>query len=83
MKIIYLILTASVSRGDRTILYGHYPTSTIISDCKLQDLFARSSAYVCGHLHNIHGFVESNSIWHHHDSGLLELELADWKNNHK
>ena len=65
------------------MLYGHYTTSSLISSCNLHNVMAQSSIYLCGHLHNIHGLAPSNSIWTRHESGLLEVELADWNKNHK
>ena len=57
--------------------FGHYPTSSIVSANSLRLLSAKSVAYFCGHLHTWGGLVPKMYSSHH--SGMLELELADWK----
>lgn len=63
-----------------TIWFGHYPTSSILSPRPgLRQIAANGIAYLCGHLHNLVGLVPQ--MYTHHHSGMLELELADWKLN--
>lgn len=59
--------------------FGHYPTSSIMMSRYLRSLASKSIAYFCGHLHTIFGLVPQMYSPHH--SGMLELELADWKDN--
>lgn len=59
--------------------FGHYPSSSVMSSHTLRNLAAKSIAYFCGHLHTIFGLVPRMYSPHH--SGMLELELADWKDN--
>ncbi|XP_076056550.1 transmembrane protein 62-like isoform X2 [Oratosquilla oratoria] len=65
--------------GDLIIWYGHYTTSSIVSDGDLRQLMKNSLVYVCGHLHTAYQNIKH--MWTHHASGLLELELADWYEN--
>ncbi|ELT94129.1 hypothetical protein CAPTEDRAFT_182321 [Capitella teleta] len=69
------------SRGSNmTIWFGHYPTSTIASpQPQLRNLLGSGAVYMCGHLHTLAGLAP-----HMHSpqqSGYLELELGDWKDN--
>ena len=43
-------------------MFGHHPTSTILSphtDLGIRDVLAPGLVYLCGHLHNLHGIVET------------------------
>ena len=73
---------ASQSKVNATIWFGHYPTSSIFSSGLipgLRHVAAKGIAYLCGHFHTFGGIVPR--MYSHHHSGLLELELADWKHN--
>ncbi len=62
-----------------TVWFGHYPITTIHSERKLVDVMKNGAVYLCGHLHNFIGLI--NKMYARHASGMLELELADWKDN--
>jgi len=65
---------------NQTVLFGHYPTSTMYHARQMRDIFGSMSlAYLCGHLHNGAGLVPH--MQHMHSSGVAELELGDWKKN--
>lgn len=73
---------ASELNVNATIWFGHYPSSIIFSYGVLPGLrhiAAKGIAYLCGHLHTFIGMVPQ--MYSHHHSGMLELELADWKQN--
>ncbi|XP_046445008.1 transmembrane protein 62-like isoform X2 [Daphnia pulex] len=71
---------ATNSNVNGTIWFGHYPSSCIFnSGPGLRDVASKGIAYLCGHLHNFVGFVPE--MYSRHYSGMLELELADWKDN--
>jgi len=73
-------LGIEANNNNQTILYGHYPTSTLFGATSMRDLFASLSiAYLCGHLHNGGGVIPK--MQHMHRNGVAELELADWKKN--
>lgn len=57
--------------------FGHYPSSIIESSNRLRALTSKGMAYFCGHLHTWGGLVPK--MYSLHSSGMLELELADWK----
>lgn len=42
-------------------------------------LYRRGVAYLCGHLHNFIGLMPN--MYARYPNGMLELELADWKDN--
>ncbi|CAG4974087.1 unnamed protein product [Parnassius apollo] len=74
--------------ADHIVWFGHYPTSCILSlEKDSQRLNIRqfignskgSQAYVCGHLHAMGGLVPR--MYTLQQSGFLELELGDWKDN--
>lgn len=61
-----------------SIWFGHYPSSSMISVSPgFRSLAAGAVTYLCGHYHNLYGAVPHMYTRHH--TGLLELELADWK----
>lgn len=66
--------------SNATVWFGHYPTSCIISPKPgLRNLMRSGVAYMCGHLHTLGGTVPNMYTLQH--SGILELELGDWKDN--
>lgn len=66
--------------SNATVWFGHYPTSCIISPKPgLRNLMKSGIAYMCGHLHTLGGTVPNMYTLQH--SGILELELGDWKDN--
>lgn len=74
--------SAKESNVNATVWFGHYPTSSIFSSGLLPGLrqvAANGIAYLCGHFHTFGGFVPR--MYSHHHSGMLELELSDWKSN--
>lgn len=67
-----------------SIWFGHYPTSTILSQGSrhVRDIMAQDKkavAYLCGHLHQLGGAVPH--MYTRQQNGILELELADWKHS--
>ncbi|CAB3359311.1 Hypothetical predicted protein [Cloeon dipterum] len=64
-----------------SIWFGHYPTSCILSPSPgLRPLIGKSGyVYLCGHLHQLGGIVPN--MYTLQQSGNLELELGDWKDN--
>lgn len=74
--------SAANSNVNATIWFGHYPSSSIFSNGLLPGLrhvASKGIAYLCGHFHTFGGIVPHMYSYHH--SGMLELELADWKHN--
>jgi hypothetical protein len=66
--------------SNATIWFGHYPTScTIAPEPGLRKLLRSGVAYMCGHLHTLGGTVPN--MYTLQQSGFLELELGDWKEN--
>jgi len=65
-----------------TIWFGHYPTSSISTlfstGPTLREIAAKGIVYLCGHLHRL-PLDLLPQIYAHHSSGMLELELSDWK----
>uniref|UniRef100_A0A1B6D3N4 Uncharacterized protein n=2 Tax=Clastoptera arizonana TaxID=38151 RepID=A0A1B6D3N4_9HEMI len=80
-----LIKEIEKSRSNYTIWFGHYPTSCILAPGegvrKFMGLHKNGLAYVCGHLHTLLGTAPH--LYTLQQNGLLELELADWKDNRK
>ncbi|XP_055386194.1 transmembrane protein 62-like isoform X2 [Condylostylus longicornis] len=74
---------ARASNSNYTILFGHYPTSCILSpggEKGLREIigsFEENYAYLCGHFHTQGGFIPR--MYALHKNGFLELELGDWK----
>jgi len=59
---------------------GHYPTSCIVSPSPgIRHLMRNGVAYMCGHLHTLGNLVRNMYTVQH--TGILELELGDWKDN--
>ncbi|GFT55733.1 transmembrane protein 62 [Nephila pilipes] len=69
------------SKGNMTIWFGHYPTSTIVAPHPGVRELMRTGPYLCGHLHTLGGIVPE--MYTLQSTGALELELADWKENRK
>ncbi len=61
-----------------TLFFGHYPTS-VISTSGSQNMrqILSDQIYLCGHLHT--GFGMLTQLYNRHSTGLVELELGDWK----
>ncbi|MCL4116407.1 UNVERIFIED_CONTAM: hypothetical protein GTU68_024498, partial [Idotea baltica] len=65
-------------KHNNTIWFGHYPTSCIVSpEPGIRKLMGRGLAYLCGHLHTLGGLARS--LYTRQQTGSLELELGDWK----
>lgn len=63
-----------------TIWFGHYPTSCVFApEPGFRYLMRNGVAYLCGHLHTLGGVVPN--MYTLHKTGILELELGDWKDN--
>lgn len=74
----HLDRSAAESQVNASIWFGHYPSSTIQSvEPGLRHVAANGIAYLCGHLHTFLDYVTHMYAVHH--SGLMELELGDWK----
>lgn len=83
-RIQQLINQSKESNAAHTIVFGHYPTSSIISqaDTNIRSVLGNhrdSLAYLCGHFHTFLGMVPE--MYTIQREGFLELELADWKNS--
>jgi len=65
-------------RSNATVWFGHFPTSTVITDSKpLDNVMQNGIAYLSGHLHT---FLDlAPELYTRQENGILELELADWK----
>ncbi len=64
-----------LSDGDATryrVVFGHYPTSAITYMYPPVREMLRDQLYLCGHFHTPLTYMR-------HKTGLMELELADWK----
>lgn len=82
LKLQELDQAASKLNVNATIWFGHYPSSIILTYGILPGLrhvAAKGIAYLCGHLHTFSGLIPH--MYSNHHSGMLELELADWKHN--
>lgn len=75
----------AVRNGSKHIIwFGHFPTSCILTagNKPVRSVFGEhpeSYAYLCGHLHQLGGLVPN--MYTLQQSGYLELELGDWKEN--
>ena len=47
----------------------------------LDDYCRNVTVYLCGHLHTLAGLVPN--MYARHKTGMMELELGDWKDNRK
>ena len=51
-------LSQSRHEAQATIMFGHYPTSTIVSGAPgVREVLGQGLVYLCGHLHNLHGLA--------------------------
>uniref|UniRef100_A0A8C2BEY8 Transmembrane protein 62 n=1 Tax=Cyprinus carpio TaxID=7962 RepID=A0A8C2BEY8_CYPCA len=68
--------------SNKSIWFGHYTTSTVISPFPgIRELMSTAVAYLCGHLHTLGGFMPV--LHSRHQGGTLELELGDWMVNRR
>lgn len=81
MKELSLLVKES-TQSNHSIWFGHYTTSTILSPSPgIRSIMSSATAYFCGHLHTLGGFMP---VLHtRHIQGTMELELGDWKNNRR
>lgn len=65
------------------VYFGHYPTSTVISTGRrdVTELMKDGLAYLSGHLHTAYGWVPAMHVIQ--DSGTLELEAGDWRDDRR
>lgn len=69
-------LLTKAPTSNSTIFFGHYPTSSIITQTPgLRNLI--TGPYLCGHFHTIVGMVPK--MYATQSTGYLEIEVADWK----
>lgn len=80
MDYIASIMNRAKSETTFQIVFGHYPTSCILSPSPgIRAVIGNSTAYLCGHLHTLNNYVPNMYTRQH--EGFLELELGDWKDN--
>ncbi|XP_060555631.1 transmembrane protein 62-like isoform X2 [Ruditapes philippinarum] len=65
--------------SNMTIAFGHYPTSLIATQTgnNIRHILRNVTAYLCGHLHTLARIVPN--MYARHKTGMLELELGDWR----
>ncbi|CAH8480334.1 unnamed protein product [Schistosoma turkestanicum] len=65
--------------SNQTFIFGHHPTSTVVSsDLDLRSVIGDSAfAYLCGHLHTLHGMAKN--MYFLQPQGFWEWELGDWR----
>ncbi|XP_012060573.1 PREDICTED: transmembrane protein 62-like [Atta cephalotes] len=83
-RIQQLINRSKESNAAHAVVFGHYPTSSIISqaDTNIRNILGshkESMVYLCGHFHTLGNMVPN--MYSLQKMGFLELELADWKDN--
>ncbi|XP_011883013.1 PREDICTED: transmembrane protein 62-like [Vollenhovia emeryi] len=83
-RIRQLVNQSKESNAAHAIVFGHYPTSSIISraDTNILSILGNhreNMVYLCGHYHTFGSMVPN--MYALQKSGFLELELADWKHN--
>ncbi|KYN02695.1 PREDICTED: transmembrane protein 62-like [Cyphomyrmex costatus] len=83
-RIQQLINRSKESNAAHVVVFGHYPTSSIISqaDTNIRSILGshkESMVYLCGHFHMLGNMVPN--MYSLQKAGFLELELADWKDN--
>ncbi|XP_036149395.1 transmembrane protein 62 [Monomorium pharaonis] len=83
-RIQQLVNASKESNAVHAIVFGHYPTSSIISqaDTNIRSILGshrESMVYLCGHYHTLGSMVPH--MYTLQKAGFLELELADWKEN--
>ncbi|KAK3092914.1 hypothetical protein FSP39_008820 [Pinctada imbricata] len=76
-------LKTETYESNKVVWFGHYTTSLIVTEDgqDVRALMRDGSAYLCGHLHTLADLVPK--MYTLHKTGLLELELGDWKDNRK
>jgi len=62
-------------------LFGHYPTSSIVSPSNFGIRNVINGPYFSGHFHTLGGLVQQ--MFSIQDEGFLEIELADWKDKRR
>nr|XP_014349246.1 PREDICTED: transmembrane protein 62 [Latimeria chalumnae] len=68
--------------SNKSIWFGHYTTSTILSPSPgIRQVMSSAVAYLCGHLHTLGGLMPV--LHSRHSQGTLELELGDWMSNRR
>ncbi|KYM77064.1 Transmembrane protein 62 [Atta colombica] len=83
-RIQQLINRSKENNAAHAVVFGHYPTSSIISqaDTNIRNILGshkESMVYLCGHFHTLGNMVPN--MYSLQKMGFLELELADWKDN--
>ena len=77
------LLHKTAQNSDYQIVFGHYPTSCILSpNPSVRQIISENDqtlAYLCGHLHTLNGMAPF--MYSSQPEGFLELELGDWKDN--
>ncbi|TRY74657.1 hypothetical protein TCAL_00573 [Tigriopus californicus] len=75
-------LMREARRNEHTLFMGHYPTSsiTVQDNVLIRDLLV-NSVYLCGHYHTAINY--NREMFSRFPSGLLELEMGDWKDNRR
>ena len=59
-------LSQSRFETQATIMFGHYPTSTIVSHQPgVRAVLGSGLVYLCGHLHNLHGLAGGPMVVRH------------------
>uniref|UniRef100_A0A8C1XVJ1 Transmembrane protein 62 n=1 Tax=Cyprinus carpio TaxID=7962 RepID=A0A8C1XVJ1_CYPCA len=82
LEIILALLIEESLSSNKSIWFGHYTTSTVISPFPgIRELMSTAVAYLCGHLHTLGGFMPV--LHSRHQGGTLELELGDWMDNRR
>ncbi|KAL6258336.1 hypothetical protein P5V15_010422 [Pogonomyrmex californicus] len=79
-KIKQLINISKENNAAHVIVFGHYPTSSIISESNIRNILGnhrKNMVYLCGHYHTLLNMVPNMYVLQ--NEGFLELELADWK----
>ncbi|CAF0907568.1 unnamed protein product [Didymodactylos carnosus] len=73
-------LIEEAQTSNATIFFGHYPLSFTYSSTSpgIQHIMKNALVYLNGHLH-----AGIPHLYARHSSGLLELELADWKDHRR
>ncbi|CAH8501553.1 unnamed protein product [Heterobilharzia americana] len=77
-----LLKSITQAKGsNQTFIFGHHPTSTVVSqDLNLRSLIGDNAfAYLCGHLHTLHGTTKRMYV--SQPQGYWEWELGDWREN--
>ncbi|CAD5118028.1 DgyrCDS6768 [Dimorphilus gyrociliatus] len=79
-KLVDKFIKEAEKRKDAIVFFGHFPSSTVVGKKhEMKSLISKAGFYLCGHLHNLLGFLPQ--MYTSHIDGNMELELADWKDN--